>query len=45
MTALHPARPGAAVSALPARIRALLADSRIELPPAAQTDPRQRARP
>ncbi|MGW1749102.1 hypothetical protein ACWCRD_26515 [Streptomyces sp. NPDC002092] len=38
VTALHPARPGPAVSALPARVRAVLSDSRIELPPAAQAD-------
>ncbi|MCH5677453.1 hypothetical protein [Streptomyces gilvus] len=38
VTALHPARPGAAVSPLPGRVRAILADSRIELPPAAQAD-------
>jgi hypothetical protein len=38
VTALHPARPGAAVSPLPSRVRTVLADSRIHLPPAAQAD-------
>ena len=38
VTALHPARPGAAESALPGRVRAVLSDARIELPPAAQAD-------
>ncbi|MEU1275103.1 hypothetical protein [Streptomyces sp. NPDC005799] len=38
VTALHPARPGAAVSPLPSPVRAILADSRIELPPAARAD-------
>lgn len=38
VTALHPARPGAAESSPPARVRKILSDSRIELPPAAQAD-------
>ncbi|MCD9877916.1 hypothetical protein [Streptomyces guryensis] len=38
VTALHPARPGAAASALPVRAREVLSDSRVELPPAAQAD-------
>ncbi|MEU3341427.1 hypothetical protein [Streptomyces sp. NPDC006668] len=38
VTVLHPAQPGAAVSPLPSRVRAILADSRIELPPAARAD-------
>lgn len=40
VTALHPARPGAASAALPAGARKVLADSRIVLPPAAQADVR-----
>ena len=38
VTALHPAEPGAAVSPLPSRVRTVLSDSRIQLPPAAQAD-------
>ncbi|MEE1802030.1 MULTISPECIES: hypothetical protein [unclassified Streptomyces] len=38
VTALHPARPGAAVPALPAAAREVLAESRITLPPAAAAD-------
>ncbi|MEU0598436.1 hypothetical protein ABZ484_09315 [Streptomyces sp. NPDC006393] len=40
VTALHPARPGAPSAAPPARVRKVLADSRIVLPPAAQADVR-----
>jgi hypothetical protein len=38
VTALHPARPGAPEAAPPDRVRRVLADSRIVLPPAAQAD-------
>ncbi|WP_030175409.1 hypothetical protein [Streptomyces sp. NRRL S-813] len=40
VTALHPARPGAPSAAPRARVREVLADSRIVLPPAAQADVR-----
>lgn len=38
VTALHPARPGAAAASLPTTARQVLADPRITLPPAAQAD-------
>ncbi|WP_234490678.1 hypothetical protein [Streptomyces sp. MBT33] len=38
VTSLHPARPGAAVSPVPSRVRGILSDPRIELPPAARAD-------
>ncbi|MCW2871134.1 hypothetical protein [Actinacidiphila oryziradicis] len=38
VTALHPARPGAALASVPSAARQVLADSRIVLPPAAQAD-------
>ncbi|MFI6697754.1 hypothetical protein ACIBJC_02050 [Streptomyces sp. NPDC050509] len=38
VTALHPARPGAAVPALPAAARQVLKEPRITLPPAAEAD-------
>ncbi|MFE3826906.1 hypothetical protein [Streptomyces sp. NPDC059092] len=38
VTALHPARPGAAAPSLPAAARRVLAESRIALPPAAEAD-------
>lgn len=38
VTALHPARPGAAAAELPRAARRVLADSRIVLPPAARAD-------
>ncbi|MFL4946183.1 hypothetical protein ACJ6WE_02160 [Streptomyces sp. MMS24-I31] len=38
VTNLHPARPGAPAAAPPARVRRVLADSRIVLPPAARAD-------
>ncbi|MFJ2669905.1 hypothetical protein [Streptomyces sp. NPDC087525] len=38
VTALHPARPGAAAASLPDAARRVLAESRIRLPPAAETD-------
>lgn len=38
VTALHPARPGAAAASLPAAVRQVLADARIVLPPAARAD-------
>jgi hypothetical protein len=40
VTALHPARPGPAVSSLPSAARKVLDDSRIGLPPAARADVR-----
>lgn len=38
VTALHPARPGAAVASPPAAVRRVLMNSRIVLPPAAEAD-------
>ncbi|PVE08571.1 hypothetical protein [Streptomyces scopuliridis] len=38
VTALHPARPGAAAASLPDAARRVLAESRILLPPAAEAD-------
>ncbi|MEU0279189.1 hypothetical protein [Streptomyces sp. NPDC006195] len=38
VTALHPARPGAAAASLPDAARRVLAESRIRLPPAAEAD-------
>ncbi|WP_055495934.1 hypothetical protein [Streptomyces sp. TP-A0356] len=38
VTALHPAQPGAAVGSPSAAVRAVLADTRIVLPPAAEAD-------
>ncbi len=43
VTALHPARPGAAVADLPREARRVLADSRISLPPAGAADIRSGA--
>jgi hypothetical protein len=40
VTALHPARPGAAASSLPVAARRVLDDARIQLPPAARADVR-----
>ncbi|WP_405877637.1 hypothetical protein OG762_03395 [Streptomyces sp. NBC_01136] len=38
VTALHPARPGAAAASLPTAVEQVLADPRIVLPPAARAD-------
>jgi hypothetical protein len=43
VTALHPARPGAAATTLPQEARRVLTDSRITLPPAAAADIRSGA--
>ncbi|MFE2507061.1 hypothetical protein [Streptomyces naganishii] len=40
VTALHPARPGAPAATLPSLAHRVLADSRVELPPAAEADVR-----